>query len=201
MPSQLPAAYLSHSAQSWLQEVATASMPSTGRHPIGKRDGKSSFMGLGALLKGTGLGKIMDVGPPNEMVEAAAQWGRHAAWSASRAAQAAAYAAEQAKQATHSAQNSVTQMVYLMNHPELRGAQDCIFGPGAPPEVPAGAVALLAATTVAPKPGPPDFERSRSTASRPCSGSHETHDESNPRSRERQGPDGSERRDIATSFL
>eukprot|EP00971_Amphidinium_carterae_P042662 838526-Amphidinium_carterae.1 len=41
--------------------------------------------------------------------------------------------------------------VYLMNHPELRGAQDCIFGPGAPIEVPAGAAALLAATTVAPK--------------------------------------------------
>mmetsp|Transcript_48170 Transcript_48170/g.108215 ORF Transcript_48170/g.108215 Transcript_48170/m.108215 type:complete len:200 (-) Transcript_48170:6-605(-) len=199
MPSHLPADVLNHVAPSWLQDATATSMPSNHRYRLGKQDRVSSFMGLRAMLKGTGLGKIMDVGPPNEMVEAAAQWGRHAAWSASRAAQAAAYAAEQAKQATHSAQNSVTQMVYLMNHPELRGAQDCIFGPGAPIEVPAGAAALLAATTVAPKVVPDGIHWSRSAAILQSSRFSESQDK--PGQGERHVADDSQRRDIATSFL
>lgn len=43
--------------------------------------------------------------PPNEMAEAASQWARHAAFTASRVAQAAQYASQQAQMATNSAQN------------------------------------------------------------------------------------------------
>jgi len=62
-------------------------------------------------------------GPPNEMAEAAAQWSRHAAFTASRAAQAAQYAAQQAQLATSSAQNAVAQMNFLMKNPDVRSAE------------------------------------------------------------------------------
>merc|ERR1712039_894418 len=61
-------------------------------------------------------------GPPGEMAEAAAQWARHAAFTASRSAQAAQYTAAQSATATKSAENAVAQVKFLMNHPDMNPA-------------------------------------------------------------------------------
>merc|ERR1712217_837283 len=61
-------------------------------------------------------------GPPGEMAEAAAQWARHAAFTASRSAQAAQYAAAQSATATKSAENAAAQVKFLMEHPDMNPA-------------------------------------------------------------------------------
>merc|ERR1739845_215151 len=61
-------------------------------------------------------------GTPVDMAENAAQWGRHAAFTADRAAKAAEYAVSQSMTATNSAQNAVSSINYLMNHPDLRSS-------------------------------------------------------------------------------
>mmetsp|Transcript_75267 Transcript_75267/g.143205 ORF Transcript_75267/g.143205 Transcript_75267/m.143205 type:complete len:265 (-) Transcript_75267:38-832(-) len=55
--------------------------------------------------------------------EAAAAWARHAGQKAEEAANSAAYAVQEANESNKAAKNAVTQMVYLVNHPNLEVLQ------------------------------------------------------------------------------
>mmetsp|Transcript_88108 Transcript_88108/g.247769 ORF Transcript_88108/g.247769 Transcript_88108/m.247769 type:complete len:180 (+) Transcript_88108:91-630(+) len=103
--------------------VATSN-PVLGRHAV-------SFKDEGVPDGNEKVAEEIVEGSPNEMAEAAAQWSRHAAYTSSRAAQAAQYAAQQAQTATLSAQNAVSQMQFLMNHPDLTSQGGLSFVAGA----------------------------------------------------------------------